>query len=42
MTRYLLDTGLVLRHLRGQRRVVTFLRDLSKLERLSIATVART
>ena len=41
MTRYLLDTGLVLRHLRGQRRVVTFLRNLSKSERLSIATVTR-
>ena len=41
MTRYLLDTGLVLRHLRGQRRVVSFLRNLSKSERLSIATVTR-
>ena len=41
MTRYLLDTGLVLRHLRGQRRVVSFLRALSKSERLFIATVTR-
>ena len=41
MTGYLLDTGLVLRHLRGQRRVVSFLRALSKSERLFIATVTR-
>ena len=27
MAGYLLDTGLVLRHLRGQRRVVQFLRE---------------
>lgn len=41
MATYLLDTGLVLRHLRGQRRVVAFLRTLSKTERLAIATVTR-
>ena len=41
MTTYLLDTGLVLRHLRGQRRTVQFLRGLGKLGRLSVATVTR-
>jgi predicted nucleic acid-binding protein len=41
MAGYLLDTGVVLRHLRGQRRVVSLLRALSKEGRLSIATVTR-
>ncbi len=41
MTAYLLDTGLVLRHLRGQRRTVQLLRGLGKLGRLSIASVTR-
>ena len=41
MAGYLLDTGVVLRHLRGQRRMVSFLRNLGKSERLSIATVTR-
>lgn len=41
MTAYLLDTGLVLRHLRGQRPTVQLLRGLSKLGRLSIASVTR-
>jgi predicted nucleic acid-binding protein len=38
---YLLDTGLVLRHLRGQRRVVSWLSGLGSIGRLSIATVTR-
>ena len=41
MAGYLLDTGLVLRHLRGHRRVVQFLRNLSQSEQLSVATVTR-
>lgn len=41
MAKYLLDTGLVLRHLRGHRRSVQFLRSLGALGRLSIATVTR-
>jgi predicted nucleic acid-binding protein len=41
VAKYLLDTGLVLRHLRGQRRSVQFLRSLGALGRLSIATVTR-
>lgn len=41
MAGYLLDTGLVLRHLRGQRRAVQFLRGLSQSGRLSVATVTR-
>ena len=38
---YLLDTGLVLRHLRGQRRTVQLLRSLGKESRLAIASVTR-
>lgn len=41
MTAYLLDTGLVLRHLRGQRHTVQLLRGLGKQGRLSIASVTR-
>lgn len=41
MSRYLLDTGLVLRHLRGQRRVVRLLSGLGKINRLSISAVTR-
>jgi hypothetical protein len=41
MTTYLLDTGLVLRHLRGQRRTVQLLRGLGKESRLAIASVTR-
>jgi hypothetical protein len=41
VAKYLLDTGLVLRHLRGQRRSVQFLRSLGALGRLSVATVTR-
>lgn len=38
---YLLDTGLVLRHLRGQQRTVQLLRSLGKVGRLAIASVTR-
>lgn len=41
MAGYLLDTGLVIRHLRGQRRTVRLLRSIGKLERLSISAVTR-
>jgi tRNA(fMet)-specific endonuclease VapC len=41
MANYLLDTGIVIRHLRGQRRVVQLLRGFGALGRLSIATVTR-
>jgi predicted nucleic acid-binding protein len=41
MATYLLDTGLVLRHLRGQRRTVQLLRRLGKESRLAIASVTR-
>jgi hypothetical protein len=41
MATYLLDTGLVLRHLRGQRRTVQLLRSLGKESRLAIASVTR-
>lgn len=37
--RYLLDTGLVIRHLRGQKSTVQLLRSLSKANRLCISTV---
>jgi tRNA(fMet)-specific endonuclease VapC len=41
MSSYLLDTGIVIRHLRGQRRIVQLLRGFGALGRLSIATVTR-
>lgn len=41
MSSYLIDTGLVLRHLRGQRRSVQLLRELGRRERLAVATVTR-
>lgn len=41
MGRYLIDTGLVLRHLRGHRRTVQLLRALGRRERLVVATVTR-
>ncbi len=41
MAHYLLDTGLVLRHLRGQRRAVRLLSGLGKLGRLSVSAVTR-
>ena len=39
--RYLLDTGLLIRHLRGQKSAVQLLRGLGKTNRLCIATVTR-
>lgn len=41
MANYLLDTGVIIRHLRGERRVVQFLRGLGALGRLSVTTVTR-
>jgi predicted nucleic acid-binding protein len=41
MARYLLDTGIVIRHLRGQQNVVQLLRGLGKRERLGIASITR-
>lgn len=41
MATCLLDTGLVLRHLRGQKRTVQLLRALGKESRLAIASVTR-
>ena len=41
MARYLLDSGLVIRHLRGQKRIVQLLRGLGKMGRLSISAVTR-
>lgn len=41
MANYLLDTGLVIRHLRGQRRGVRLLRGLGKMGRLSVSAVTR-
>jgi predicted nucleic acid-binding protein len=41
MPRYILDTGIIIRHLRGQRRVVQLLQSLGKQERLGIASVTR-
>ncbi len=39
--RYLLDTGVIIRHLRGQPRAVRLLRTLGKRERLAIASITR-
>ena len=41
MARYLLDTGVVIRHLRGRSEVVTLMRGLGKAERLGVATITR-
>ncbi len=41
MARYLLDSGLVIRHLRGQKRIVQLLRGLGQMGRLSISAVTR-
>jgi predicted nucleic acid-binding protein len=41
MANYLLDSGLVIRHLRGQRRIVQFIRGMAKLGRLSISAITR-
>jgi predicted nucleic acid-binding protein len=41
MPDYLLDTGLLIRHLRGQKSAVRQLRGLGRVGRLAIATVTR-
>jgi tRNA(fMet)-specific endonuclease VapC len=41
MSSFLLDTGLIIRHLRGQRQAVQMMRGLSKTGRLSIASITR-
>ena len=41
MASYLLDSGLVIRHFRGQRRIVRLLRGLGKMGRLAISAVTR-
>ena len=41
MARYILDTGIVIRHLRGQKDVVRLLRGLGRRERLSVASITR-
>ena len=41
MARYLLDTGIVIRHLRGQQDIVQLLRGLGKRERLGVASITR-
>ena len=41
MAHYLLDTGIVIRHLRGENRTVALLRELGKRERLAISSVTR-
>lgn len=41
MADYLLDSGLVIRHLRGQRRYVQFIRGMGKLGHLSVSAVTR-
>ena len=39
--RYLLDTGVLIRHLRGRRDAVRLVRTLGQTERLAVATVTR-
>jgi len=39
--RYLLDTGVLIRHLRGRREAVRLVRTLGQAERLAVATVTR-
>ena len=41
MANYLLDTGVIVRHLRGERRVVQLLRGLGGLGRLSVSAITR-
>ena len=41
MAHYLLDTGLVLRHLRGQARAVRLLSGLGKIGRLAVSAITR-
>jgi tRNA(fMet)-specific endonuclease VapC len=41
VARYLLDSGLIIRHLRGQRQTVQLLRGLGKMGRLSISAITQ-
>ena len=41
MAAYLLDTGVLIRHLRGQRAAVRLLRSLGRKDRLAISAVTR-
>lgn len=41
MARYLLDTGIIIRHLRGRKPIVQLVRGLSRSDRLAVATVTR-
>lgn len=41
MSRYLLDTEIVIRHLRGDRQTVQLVRGLGKIDRLSVASITR-
>lgn len=41
MSSFLLDTGLIIRHLRGQRQAVQLMRGLAKTGRLGIASITR-
>lgn len=41
MAAYLLDTGILIRHLRGQRAAVRLLRSLGRKDRLAISAVTR-
>lgn len=39
MAHYLLDTGILIRHLRGRKPIVQLVRGLSRSDRLAIATI---
>jgi len=41
MAHYLLDTGIVIRHLRGEGQTVALLRELGKRKRLAISSITR-
>ncbi|MBN1937084.1 MAG: PIN domain-containing protein [Anaerolineae bacterium] len=41
MSAYLLDTGILLRHLRGQKTVVHLLREIGSAQRLAISVITR-
>lgn len=41
MSKYLLDSGIVIRQLRGQRQTVRLLRGLGKMGRLAVASITR-
>jgi len=41
MSSFLLDTGLIIRHLRGQRQAIQLMRGLAKTGRLGISSITR-